>query len=309
METLGSKNYAALVVDEDTASAEQVVSALAQLGCDAGCVRTMDDAVAAAPTNKWSLVVIAACSLGPDSTHWLRELRNGTTRPHVVLLTDRHDAAALTAAFTAGADDVLAKPLVAAEVSARLRNILDIVALEDTQRLRDGDTALIAEVATRSSLHGQRFLEAQLGNELARARRFAHSLGVVLLGVNPDEGGERDIRLCYRLLADALRARIDWIARHDEWTLALVLPETDLSGALRTAERLRDILLEARVGGAGGLAARPTLHLGVSAVDAEQVARIREDASSLLLEATTAYLREATRRGPNQIAGGPAPYA
>jgi hypothetical protein len=50
------------------------------------------------------------------------------------------------------------------------------------------------------------------------------------------------------------------------------------------------------------------VQLGVSAVDAAHVARIREDGSLLLLQATTAYLAEATRRGPNQIAGGPAPY-
>ena len=304
----GIKNYTAWVVDEDSVAADQIVTALGELNCGARRVRTVDEALASADVDKWNLLVIALRSLGRDPALGLRELRSTTTRPHVVMLIDRYDADALTEAFTAGADDVLAKPLVAAETAARLRNILEIVSLEDNQRSFESDGALIAEVAMRRRLHGQGFLQAQLGNELARARRFARALGVVLVGVDQDYGGERDIRLCYRLLADALRSRIDWIARHDERTLALVLPETDLIGALRTAERLRDLLLDARYGVANGrLGAPPTLHLGVSAIEAERVAKISEDALARLLDATTKYLREATLRGPNQIAGGPAP--
>ena len=310
MAVAGMKRCRTIVADEDESSAETIKAALGQLRCEVRTARATDDILSAVRTDRCGLVVAAMERPGFDAAALCRELSSVLPRPRVILLVDRHDAATLTAALGTGADDVLAKPLIPAEVVARLRNARDMVMLEVFRRSLDGESALFEEITTRSSLHGRRYLQAQLGNELARARRFSHALAMVLVEVGGPSSGERDVRACYHLLADVFRARVDWIARYDERTLALVLPETDLVGALSTAERMRDRLLRTTLNGAIGPRTLPwTIHLGVSAVAAERVGAIKDETSPFLLEASTAYLHEAMQKGPNEIAGGPAPYA
>jgi PleD family two-component response regulator len=300
----------AIVADDDAAATKTIKVALDQLRCDVRVVRTAKDVLPIARTEKCGLVIASTQLPGLDLGSLCRELRGENPRPRVVLLVDRHDADTLTAALETGADDTLAKPLIPAEVVARLRNAREAVMLEDYRRYLEGEGALLAEISTRSSLHGWRYLRAQLGNELVRARRFAHSLSLVLVEVGGADGSDRDLRSCYHLLADAFRAHIDWMARHDERTLALVLPETGLTGAMRTAERMRDRLLSATASRGNGAGAAPrVVHLGVSALEAEHVTAVADEGAPMLLEATAAYLHDAVSRGPNQIAGGPALHA
>jgi PleD family two-component response regulator len=313
METESRKQCTAIVADDDSAATKAIKVALDLLRCDVRKVRTASEVLSTFRGEKCGLVIVAAQLPGLDLESLCRELHGETPRPRIVLLVDRHDAATLTAALATGADDVLAKPLIAAEVVARLRSARDIVTLEHSRRYLEGEGALLAEISTRSSLHGWRYLRAQLGNEFARARRFSHSLSLVLVEVGGSDGRERDLRSCYHLLADALRARVDWMARHDDRTLALVLPETGLAGALRTAERMRDRLLSAAASrggnGNGGGAAPRVVHLGVSALEAEHVTAIAEEGAPLLLNATAGYLQNALSMGANQIAGGPAVHS
>ena len=312
MEIESRKQCTAIVADDDSAATKVIKVALDQLRCDVRTARTASEVLSTVRARSCGLVVVTAQLPGLDAPQLVRELHGETPRPRIIMLVDRHDVDTVTAALATGADDALAKPLIPAEVVTRLRNARDIVTLEHSRRYLEGEGALLAEITTRSSLHGWRYLRAQLGNELVRARRFAHSLSLVLVEVGGADGSDRDLRSCYHLLADAFRARVDWMARHDERTLALVLPETGFAGAMRAAERMRDRLLGATPGrgnGEGRGVAPRVVHLGVSALEAEHLATIAEDGAPLLLEATAEYLHDALSKGPNQIAGGPAVHA
>jgi two-component system, cell cycle response regulator len=307
MEIASRKRCTAIVADDDSAATKTINVVLDQLRCDVRKARTAREVLSTCRDEKCGVVIAAAGLPGLDAASLCGELRGETRRPRIVLLVDSHDPGTLTAALATGADDVLAKPLIPAEVMARLRSACEIVMLQDYWRYLEGEGALLAEITTRSSLHGWRYLRAQLANELVRARRFAHSLSLVLVEVGGADGSERDLRSCYHLLADAFRARVDWIARHDERTLALVLPETGLAGAMRTAERMRERLLSAAPSRGNGAGAAPrVVHLGVSALETEHLTAIADDGAPLLLEATAGYLHDALSKGPNQIAGGPA---
>lgn len=310
MEIGGSrKRCTAIVADDDSAATKTIKVALDQLRCDVRVVRKAKDVLSAARDEKCGLLIAATGLPDLDLECLYRELHAEPPRPRILLLVDRHDADTVTAALATGADDVLAKPLIPAEVQARLRTAREAVMLEDYRRYLEGEGALLAEISTRSSLHGWRYLRAQLGNELVRARRFAHSLSLVLVEVGGTDGSDRDLRSCYHLLADAFRAHIDWMARHDERTLALVLPETGLAGAMRTAERMRERLLSAASSRNGTSTTPRVVHLGVSALEAEHVTAVADEGAPLLLEATAAYLHDAVSKGPNAIAGGPALHA
>ena len=103
-----------------------------------------------------------------------------------------------------------------------------------------------------------------------------------------------------RELANVLRAtlrEIDLAARWGGEEFALVLPGTDLAGAVRVAERVRERLSEQVVTAPDGARIRVTASFGVAAYP---------DLGSAadLLEAADAALYEAKRAGKNRVHAG-----
>jgi diguanylate cyclase (GGDEF)-like protein len=104
-----------------------------------------------------------------------------------------------------------------------------------------------ARVDSLTGLANRRALEEILAAEISRAQRFAHQLAVVLLDldrfkeINDSFGhaaGDVMLRAVSRLLTSLARQG-DTVARWGGEEFVVVLPETDLDGAWRFAERLR----------------------------------------------------------------------
>jgi diguanylate cyclase (GGDEF)-like protein len=97
--------------------------------------------------------------------------------------------------------------------------------------------------------YNRRYLHEQLlENEIVRARRYGLSLSVIMCDLDHfkkinDTYGHAggDLVLCTfaSLLMDTTRQLIDTVVRYGGEEFLLVLPETDLSGAVLVAERLR----------------------------------------------------------------------
>ena len=104
-----------------------------------------------------------------------------------------------------------------------------------------------ARIDSLTGLANRRALEEILAAEISRAHRFAHQLDVVLLDldrfkeINDSFGhaaGDVMLRAVSRLLTSLARQG-DTVARWGGEEFVVVLPETDLAGAQRFAERLR----------------------------------------------------------------------
>jgi diguanylate cyclase (GGDEF)-like protein len=104
-----------------------------------------------------------------------------------------------------------------------------------------------ARIDALTGLANRRALEEILAAEISRAHRFAHQLAVVLLDldrfkeINDSFGhgaGDVMLRAVSRLLTSLARQG-DTVARWGGEEFVVVLPETDLVGARRFAERLR----------------------------------------------------------------------
>jgi diguanylate cyclase (GGDEF)-like protein len=104
-----------------------------------------------------------------------------------------------------------------------------------------------ARIDSLTGLANRRALEEKLAAEISRAQRFAHQLAVVLLDldrfkqINDSFGhaaGDVMLRAVSRLLTSLARQG-DTVARWGGEEFVVVLPETDLAGAQRFAERLR----------------------------------------------------------------------
>jgi len=113
-----------------------------------------------------------------------------------------------------------------------------------------------ARVDSLTGLANRRALEEVLAAEISRAQRFSHELAVVLLDldrfkeINDSFGhaaGDVMLREVSRLLTSLARQG-DTVARWGGEEFVVVLPETDLAGAHRFAERLRRTIEAQSVG-------------------------------------------------------------
>jgi diguanylate cyclase (GGDEF)-like protein len=116
-----------------------------------------------------------------------------------------------------------------------------------------GEFRRVATQASTDSLTGlanRRMFDEELALEWRRADRVGTSLALVLLDlddfkrVNDDHGhqaGDAVLRAVGEVLGSGVR-QVDLAGRYGGEEFALILPETDLAGAHRLAERLREAL-------------------------------------------------------------------
>ena len=184
---------------------------------------------------------------------------------------------------------------LAGQAAVSLEN-LELHERVQRQAVTDGLTGL---------LNHRSFHEA-IVSEAERAKRFGHSLGLVMLDIdnfkalNDTHGhpqGDRVLREVASVLRRSSR-EIDFPARYGGEELALLLPGTDVSGAFTRAERLRREIADIRLPALAGNGAGPltvTASLGVAAC----VPGPEEGARELIAAADKA-LYEAKHAGKNK---------
>src|SRR5205085_1721479 len=98
-----------------------------------------------------------------------------------------------------------------------------------------------------TGLYNRRYLDLFLPNEIARGHRFSHDVSFILVDIdyfkdyNDQFGhpaGDEALRQVANCLRNGHRAT-DVVARTGGEEFAIILPETDIDGALNYAEKLR----------------------------------------------------------------------
>ena len=155
-----------------------------------------------------------------------------------------------------------------------------------------------------TGLANLRALGSILTREMERSRRFESPLAFVMLDIDDfkkvnDTHGHQQGDEVLAHVASVLRALsrdIDAPARYGGEELAVVVPGTDVDGAMLLAERMREAIERLRVPGvAGGASLKITASFGVAAVP--ESARDRES----LIAAADAALYRAKRAGKNRV--------
>jgi diguanylate cyclase (GGDEF)-like protein len=174
-----------------------------------------------------------------------------------------------------------------------------------------GDFRRVASQASTDSLTGlanRRMLDEELALEWRRADRVGDSLAFVLLDlddfkrVNDNHGhqaGDAVLRAVGEILGSGVR-QVDLAGRYGGEEFALILPETDLAGARKLAERLRVALAQAHIELPGGGSLQATASFGVAV-------KGKLSSAEELVSAADEALYEAKRAGKNRVAPEPAP--
>ena len=163
-----------------------------------------------------------------------------------------------------------------------------------------------------TGLANVRALMSILDREIERSRRFDTPLGLVMVDIDDfkvvnDTHGHQQGDEVLAHVAAVLRGMsrdLDVAARYGGEEIAVVLPQTDASGAELLAERMRAAVEElqvARVGGGGTLGV--TASFGVAALPGDA-----RDRSELIAAADSALYR-AKRAGKNRVERASAPVA
>ena len=215
-------------------------------------------------------------------------------------------------AFTAERLSTVA--LIAGQLAVSLDNAMVYASLERkvaerTEALAIANARLerLAVTDTLTGLANRRRLAEILDAEWRRAVRYRTTLAVAMIDVDHFKGyndhyghagGDECLRRVALSLAESVR-NTDYLARYGGEEFMVVLPETDLAGALIVAERVRaniEILAEPHAVTPRGIV---TVSIGISAVE-PSVGQSVDD----LVKAADVQLYNAKREGRNRVASG-----
>ena len=238
-----------------------------------------------------------------DGVELCRRLRSQGHEPYTyaILLTAKNRKHEMLEAMDAGADDFLAKPFDPLELKARLLVGKRIVDLQ--QKLVSANNALHF-AACHDFLTGvwnRAEIFAFLQRELARARRDAKPVGIVLLDVDHfksvnDKFGHETGDFVLQEIARRLSAggrEYDGVGRYGGEEFLLVIPGCDMDTTVRRANQIRNLIAGTPISTPHG-PLKVTVSMGVT------VAQSSTDPESLLRDADLA-LYQAKRNGRNRV--------
>jgi diguanylate cyclase (GGDEF)-like protein len=184
---------------------------------------------------------------GFDCCSRLLELPGGAQRP-ILMITGLEDQASVDRAFDAGATDFITKPVHWPVMRRRVRLLLEQrrlwLELEAANRKLQG----LALTDSLTGVANRRRFDEQLNQEWLRASRDRAQLSLIMADLDSfkpynDFYGHPAGDRCLRAVAEILQASAcrpaDVVARYGGEEFAVILPNTDLAGAIVVAERIR----------------------------------------------------------------------
>ena len=247
---------------------------------------------------------------GMDGRTLCRRVReaNLPTYLYILLLTSHGSTDDVVAGLDAGADDYVRKPANEAELLARLNSGRRIVQLEQSLREANAKIRQLSETDSLVSTFNRRYLSAQLVREVSRARRYKHPLSAVMADldrfkrINDERGHQTGDEVLQRFasMAKSTIRPSDWIARYGGEEFVIVLPETDLAGAVATAEKLRAMCANAPFPTSTG-EITVTASFGVAELGTESDVRSEDTAAQALLRRADAGLYTSKNEGRNRV--------
>ncbi|MEL6821789.1 MAG: diguanylate cyclase [Calditrichota bacterium] len=180
----------------------------------------------------------------------------------VIMVTANEDLHLLEEAFESGAVDFLQKPVNKIELLARSKAALRLKAETDKRKKRENELLKVTtslEQANRqlhklsatdglTDVHNRRKFDEYLDREWKRATRDTSTLTLVLIDIDHfklfnDTYGHPAGDICLKSVAGALSSCLnrpgDFLARYGGEEFAVILPQTDIEGAMHVAEALR----------------------------------------------------------------------
>jgi diguanylate cyclase (GGDEF)-like protein len=189
------------------------------------------------------LIVLEAAMPGLSGTDVWRAIESQTPdAPPVILLTPQEQADIWLDGVEGHSVELIVKPFDPAELTARVRAALRMKAARDALASTDELTGIL----------NRRGIDARAAEAVALAHRHARPLACVMLVLDHfDELSEEFRRRAADPVLQATAAQLlavsrisDVVGRYGGEEFTLLLPETDVAGAVAAAEKIRETLDE-----------------------------------------------------------------
>lgn len=229
-----------LVVDDSRVMQVLLVHILHGAGYETSVANDGREALEMIREEGFDFVLTDRCMPVMDGLELCRQVRaqNFPQYVYIAVLTAADETDDVVAALDAGADDFLSKPVVVPEMLARLRTGTRLLSLE--RRLRT-----LARVDPLTQLLNRRTYQELIEREWSAAVRYDSPLSCLMLDVDHFKSindryghlaGDATLMQLAKVLQETCR-RPDYVCRYGGEEFGILLPNTDLQGALRCAER------------------------------------------------------------------------
>jgi len=294
-----SQKNSILIVDDEPASIIALTKMLSQdytvyaakNGCDAICV---------ASEYQPDVVLLDILMPGIDGYETLSRLKSDEdTQPiPVILVTGLTNIEYEEKGLVLGASDYISKPYVPSIVKLRVQNQIRIV-----NQLR-----MVNHLSTTDQLTGipnRRSFNLQVNKEWGRNMRDKKPLSLMILDIDRfkvfndtygHQQGDEVLRIIATTLKESLRRSSDFAARWGGEEFVILLPNTDMNGALVNAERIRENIEQTSITISNGNSVGLTVSIGVTTIIPTQDL----NQSELISQADRA-LYSAKEKGRNKV--------
>jgi two-component system cell cycle response regulator len=211
--------------------------------------------------------------------------------------------------LSAGADDYLTKPTHYAELAARIKTGIRILELEKSLKAAADEIHLLSITDPLTGIYNRGYINERLPQEIRRSNRYGRDLSLVLCDidhfkkVNDTYGhlvGDAVLKEFVHCLTAIIRQQVDWAGRYGGEEFLVVLPETDQTGAMIVAERLRESVQNCKTQ-IDGCTIPITASFGVTGFSPQGREEILKPEA--LLQQADILLYEAKDAGRNQVKG------
>jgi two-component system cell cycle response regulator len=245
-----------LVADDEPVNRALIARRLEREGYHVLTARNGSEAVEQARASLPDLVILDVMMPemdGLDACRLIKETEATRDIP-VIFLSARDETAMKVSGLGLGADDYISKPFEAEELIARIHVAIRLKRERDQLRNNAEEASIRAELAQEQAmtdaltgLLNRYGLQHVLVREHAEARRYNRPLSCLVIDldnfktINDTYGhasGDLALQQIAGILREAVRAS-DTVFRYGGEEFLVLLPETDLDGAIALAEKIR----------------------------------------------------------------------
>ncbi|MCP4152577.1 MAG: diguanylate cyclase [bacterium] len=212
---------------------------------------TIADAVNRIQHQEFDLILLDY--LLPDGTgfDFMKILKEKKLDIPVAVITGHGDEMVAARMIQAGAHDYLPKNKVSMQALSRIiKNTMEKVNLQRELEKARQKMAEMSTIDTLTKLHNRRFFMEELAREYERTRRYKSGMVFIMLDIdhfkkiNDTYGhpcGDMVLSTIGAMLKDALR-KSDLAGRYGGEEFAVILPNTNIEGAVILAEKFRETM-------------------------------------------------------------------
>jgi len=308
------QNYPILLVEDNHLTQYVLTNSLRKAGNEVVCVENGKKALELMNSQFFPIIIADWIMSDMNGLELCKSIRqNSNNYPgyvYIIFLTIKDTKVDIISGLEAGADDYLTKPVNNGELIARINSGKRILELEKSLKRANEELRILTITDPLTGCYNYRHLMASLPNEIKRARRYNRHLSIVLCEIDhlkkvKDNYGHvmgdlllKEFSACIR---ESIRADVDWVARYGGGEFIIILPETDMNGAIHLSERLRGDLRKKEIK-IGEIKIDISASFGISGLDPDTP----EEKVSLktMIELADKYLYQAKQDGGNMIKAG-----